>query len=337
MPGASDQDTLMVDLPTGTLANYAAARIGVTVPPGTEPGVQVCISFAWRGLTSGAGGTTRACTVTAYSPVSSPTSPSVPSGPGNSGALDCAPLPLVRLPGVRAPNPQLVAPAAASFAAVRAEIQERTGMDALAILADVLRQSAFTTSKAGVLQTSWHKAGRAIDLNQGGPFVRVAEGRQFRLYVGNVDVTAIFEAYGWQRIPVQGDTTEWWHYEWHPDGIAWTSAMLQIWDLPTLAAAFPEIPWGTLGCTGGSSTGDGDASTQPQETEELCVLGMPRYRSAVETFPGCGPPLRAGDPVAQLDTTLGFVGLSGRTSGPHLHLGLKVRSYDGSWPLVDIC
>jgi len=41
--------------------------------------------------------------------------------------------------------------------------------------------------------------------------------------------------------------------------------------------------------------------------------------------------------VAQLDTTLGFVGLSGRTSGPHLHLGLKVRSYDGSWPLVDTC
>jgi len=337
MPGPNDQDTLTVNLPAGTLANYAALHIGVTVPPDTAPGVQVCLSVAWRGLTSGAGGATRACTVTADAPASSPTAPPVPSGPGGSGVLDCAPLPLVRLSGVTAPDPRLVAPAVASFAAVRAEIQERTGVDALAVLADVLRQPSFTTSKSGVLQTSWHKAGRAIDLNQGGPFVRVAEGQQFRLYVGNVDVTAIFETHGWQRIPVQGDTAEWWHYEWHSDGIAWTSAMLQIWDLPTLTAAFPEVAWGTIGCAAGSNTGPGDSSTQPQETDELCVLGAPRYRSAVETFPGCGPPVRAGDNVAQLDTTLGFVGLSGRTSGPHLHLGLKVRSYDGSWPLIDIC
>jgi hypothetical protein len=133
----------------------------------------------------------------------------------------------------------------------------------------VLRAPSFTTSKPGVLQASWHKAGRAVDLNQGGPFVRVAEGRMFRLYVNNVDITAIFEAHGWQRIPVQGDTAEWWHYEWHSDGIAWTSAMLQIWDLPTLQAAFPEIARDTLGCAAGSNTGD-DPNT-PQETEQMCV------------------------------------------------------------------
>jgi len=170
----------------------------------------------------------------------SPTTPAPPSEPGST-TPDCAPLQLVRLPNVAAPNPKLVEPAAASFAAVRAEIQERTGLDALAVLADVLRQPSFTTSKPGVLQTSWHKAGRAMDLNQSGPFVRVAEGRMFQLYVNNVDITAIFEAHGWQRIPVQGDTLEWWHYEWHPDGIAWTSAMRQIWDLPTLQSAFPDI------------------------------------------------------------------------------------------------
>src|SRR6266545_6020619 len=183
-------------------------------------------------------------------------------------------------------------PAAASFAAVRAEIQERTGTDALAVLADALRQPSFTTSKSGVLQTSWHKAGRAIDLNQGGPFVRVAEGRQFRLYVGNVDVTAIFEAYGWQRIPVQSDSPEWWHYEWHPDGIAWTSAMLQIWDLPTLNAAFPGIDWSAISCQAGSTPGSGEPILTDQETAAMCVLGAPTFGSAVEMVDGCGPPIQ---------------------------------------------
>ena len=69
----------------------------------------------------------------------------------------------------------------------------------------------------------------------------------------------------------------------------------------------------------------------------MCVIGAPRYSSAVETIAGCGPPVHAGDRVYQLDSTLGFVGLSGRTTGPHLHLGMQVKSYDGSWPFVDIC
>jgi len=267
---------------------------------------------------------------------SASTTPIPPSGPGST-APDCASQPLVQLPNVTAPNPRLIAPAAASFAAVRAEILERTGVDALAVLGDVLRQPSFTTSKPGVLQASWHKAGRAIDLNQGGPFLRVAESNRFRLYVNNVDITAIFESHGWQRIPVQGDTAEWWHYEWHPDGIAWTSAMRQVWDLRALQAAFPEIAWSTIGCASGSNSTGGDQTTNPLELEGLCVLGAPSYRSAVETFAGCGPPIRAGDKVYQLDSTLGFVGLTGRTTGPHLHLGLKVKSYDGSWPTIDIC
>jgi hypothetical protein len=264
------------------------------------------------------------------------TTPAPPSEPG-SATPDCTPQPLVRLANVIAPNPRLIAPAAASFAAVRAEILARTGIDALAVLGDVLRQPSFTTSKPGVLQASWHKAGRAVDLNQGGPFVRVAEGRMFRLYVNNVDITAIFEAHGWQRIPVQGDTLEWWHYEWHPDCIAWTSAMVAVWDVPTLQSAFPEIAWATIGCAGGSNTGTNDSTVGPQESEHMCALGAPRYSSTVETIEGCGPPVRAGDRVYQLDTTLGFVGLTGRTTGPHLHLGMKVKSYEGVWPSVDIC
>jgi hypothetical protein len=267
---------------------------------------------------------------------STPMIPIPPSSPG-SATPDCASQALVQLPNVTAPNARLIAPAAASFAAVRAEILERTGVDALGVLGDVLRQPAFTTSKPGVLQASWHKAGRAVDLNQGGPFVRVAEGNRFRLYVNNVDITTIFEAHGWQRIPVQGDTAEWWHYEWHPDGIAWTSAMRQVWELSTLQAAFPAIAWSTIGCAGGSNSTGGDPTTNPLESEDLCILGAPGYRSAVETFAGCGPPIRAGDKVYQLDSTLGFVGLTGQTTGPHLHLGLKVKSYDGSWPMVNIC
>jgi murein DD-endopeptidase MepM/ murein hydrolase activator NlpD len=260
--------------------------------------------------------------------------PTAPPGGGNTP--DCAPQPLVQLLNVTAPQPRLVAPAAASFVEVRQEIVDRTGVDALAVLGDVLRAPSFTTSKPGVLQASWHKAGRAVDLNQGGPFVRVPEGNMFRLYVKNVDITAIFEAHGWRRIPVQGDTLEWWHYEYRSDGIAWTSAMLQVWDLPTLQAAFPEIAWETIGCSGGSN-GNTDPTINPQERELMCVLAAPSFAGSVEYIDGCGPPVSVGDKVYQLDTTLGFVGLTGNTTGPHLHLGFKVRNYDGAWPSIDIC
>ncbi len=250
------------------------------------------------------------------------------------GAPDCAPQPLVSLPGVSAPQPRLVAPADASFAQIRAEILARSGADALAVLADVLRDPAFRTDKPGVLDTSWHKAGRAVDLNTAAPFMRVVEGRLFRLYLNGVDITAIFEAHGWNRIPVQGATAEWWHYEYHPDGIAWTSAMLQVWPLARLQAAFPTVDWAAIGCQGGSNSGGSDVSL---ETKDMCVLSAPRYAGAVETIDGCGPPVRPGDTIHQLDSTLGFVGLTGHTTGPHLHLGLEVRSYDGTWPLTNIC
>ena len=69
----------------------------------------------------------------------------------------------------------------------------------------------------------------------------------------------------------------------------------------------------------------------------MCVLGAPIFGSAVETVDGCGPPIQVGDKAYQLDSTLGFVGLTGHTTGSHLHLGLKVKSYDSSWPMINIC
>lgn len=266
----------------------------------------------------------RSLTTTAFSPSSAP---------------DCSQQPLVRLPGVKASLPLLSADAAESYAQVRAEIQGRTGRDLLAVLSDALRDAAFTTNKAGVSAMSWHKTGRAIDLDQGAAWTRLPEGRYFRLLYNGVDITAIFEAHGWQRIPIhQSGVLEWWHYEWHPDGISWESAMLQVWPIAKLQSAFPQINWAAMGCTGGSGTGTGGAGIPAQPTDPLmCRSGSPSWATEIEEIDGCGPPLHVGDKVYQLDSVVGFVGMTGDTSGPHLHLGLSVRNYDGTIPNINVC
>jgi cell wall-associated NlpC family hydrolase len=77
---------------------------------------------------------------------------------------------------------------------------------------------------------------------------------------------------------------------------------------------------------------------EPQgDAEGMCVIEQPTFTSPVETLAGCGPPVRLGERVFQLDSTVGFVGLSGATSGPHLHLGLRARSYDGGYHTTNIC
>jgi hypothetical protein len=161
----------------------------------------------------------------------------------------------------------------------------------------------------------------------------------FRLYLKGVDITAIFAAHGWNRIPIQGSNPEWWHYEYHPDGISWTSAMLQVWPTATLQAAFPDINWAAIGCTGGAGIpqpGPGN-TPQPAAPDAVCVVGVPTWSSTVEYIDGCGPAVRAGEQVYHLDTAIGFVGLTGLTTGPHLHLGLQVQRYDGSYGFTDVC
>jgi murein DD-endopeptidase MepM/ murein hydrolase activator NlpD len=266
--------------------------------------------------------------------------PELPPGRGPGGSpVDCAAQMLIPLPDVvnahgRTDNTRLIAPAAAAYQAVRQEIRVRTGQDPLARLADGLRAPEFRSTKPGVARQSWHMTGRAIDLDTGYPWRRVREGRMWRLFAGSVDVTVIFERHGFNRIPDRDDSTEWWHYEYRPDGLTWASAMLQIYPLARLQAAFPEVAWTAVGCQIGA---DVPISGSLPEAHDQCTVGSPSFGAAVEEMPGCGPPVRAGDRVYQLDSVLGFVGLTGQTTGPHLHLGLKVQSYDGVYHQLDVC
>lgn len=259
-------------------------------------------------------------------------------GPGQS-PLACRPQAFVQLPGVinaagETTNMALAEDAARSFATVRAEIITATGQDPLARLADALRAPEFRSNKPGVALMSWHMTGRAIDLDTGFPWRRVRDGRMWRLYVNLTDVTALFERHGWNRIPDRADSHEWWHYEYHPNGISWASAMREVWPLQRLWTAFPQINWNSVGCTSASLDND---RPLPGDMNERCVASAPSFTRAVEDLPGCGPPVRPGDRVYQLESPLGFVGLTGQTTGPHLHLGLRQQSYTGSYAMLNIC
>lgn len=265
-----------------------------------------------------------------------------PPGPGREpgqSPLACRPQALVPLPGVvnaagSAANMALAEDAARSFAAVRAEIIAATGQDPLARLADALRAPEFRSNKPGVALMSWHMTGRAIDVDTGFPWLRRRDGRMWRLYLNATDITAIFERHGWNRIPDRADSQEWWHYEYHPNGISWASAMREVWPLQRLQAAFPQINWFSVGCQ--STQPDGNLPL-PGDMHEHCVAGAPAFAHAVETLPGCGPPVRLGDRVYQLESPLGFVGLTGQTTGPHLHLGMRQRGYAGDFPMINVC
>jgi murein DD-endopeptidase MepM/ murein hydrolase activator NlpD len=271
-------------------------------------------------------------------PTAMPTPAPPGQGPGG-GPAACAPQALVQLPDVvnahgRTDTTRLIAPAAAAFQRVRAEIVAQTGQDPLARLADALRAPEFRTDKPGVARMSWHMTGRAIDVDTSYPWRRVRDGRFWRLYLGAVDVTAIFARHGFTRIADRPDSPEWWHYEYRPDGISWARAMLQVYPVSRLVAAFPEIAWASVGC---QPHGDGPVIGPMPDDAEICVAGSPAFSTAVEEIYGCGPPVRVGDRVFMLNSTLGFVGMTGQTTGPHLHLGLQVRGYDGQYHQTDIC
>lgn len=421
------------------------------------------------------------------------------SGNTASRAQDsCIYVGLERITG-RAGNSRMHPAAAESFEFLRERVRDLTGDDALAVLADVLRRPGFTSDKAGVDFHSWHKAGRAIDLNLGGPWRIVPEGARYRVYhrPTGVDITALFEAAGWRRIPQHGAVAEWWHYEYRADDVAWETAMRQVWPLDVLQRELPMINWPTIDCQGSGeppvpvpadpacttvpigtglqgaieaiagsgavitsgyydtrvingktvlhkgidiatpagvgrtihaymggtvltratggiegnylilrgddgrhyyyghmqfpalagpgthvTTGErigyigatgyvtgphihvqvsevgnktwidpepilggyagGTSSLCPPAGSmttvdgiTFCQAGSPTWHGhSEEVVPGCGPPVTLGVDVRQLDDRIGFVGLTGKTTGPHLHLGVQVRPHDGTNPLV---
>lgn len=194
-----------------------------------------------------------AAVVSTPTPTTTPTASSSPVPLlVSNGAMstDCSFQGLQSIP-VIAPRPALHPDAAASFALVRADAKAQIGVDVLGTLDDVLRAPDYESTKPGVASYSWHKAGRAIDLNIGGPFRVIQEpitihGTTYeysRVFVGNVDLTAIFLRHGWQRIPTQEGVDEWWHFEYHPGLDAWAVAMRQVWPLDQLVRSLPHIPW----------------------------------------------------------------------------------------------
>ena len=208
---------------------------------------------------------------TAAPPIKSMSTNTAPIQPAWS--INLQPGTLVRLPGVVAPQPMLIADAAAPFLRARARILQASGVDYLSRLDDAFRSVNFETDKPGVASESWHKAGRAFDVassrvvggGEGVAFIRdpanrklyrvllrcsrqdgslgtwytsrQAAGRRAGYYV---DVTTILLSEGFQRIPPSGSVSEAWHYEYHP-GLKWSTAMQQLYKLGTLRRLFPDI------------------------------------------------------------------------------------------------
>ncbi|NTV30595.1 hypothetical protein HGA91_01260 [candidate division WWE3 bacterium] len=178
----------------------------------------------------------------------------------------CPNLPLVTVDGVQnsvASMAKLIPNAHDSFLNIRQAVLAATGVDALGRTSDMLRPASLPAG-TGSINRSWHKTGRAVDLYTtslynlptSGAFTVTPEGQLFRVVangpLGSIDVTALFEAQGWNRIPkhTTDGVLEWWHYEYHPGGVDWYTAMRQVWPLSTLQSAFPTIDWTRVACTG---------------------------------------------------------------------------------------
>jgi hypothetical protein len=179
------------------------------------------------------------------------------------------PSPKVEYMNVVAPMPFLVSGKVAnSYRQLRKIVLESTGIDFLAVCADMMRDKNFNSGKIGVAYRSNHKTGRAFDYDQSSnKLVIVSEphGTQqfFRTWLKcskqdstqgiqltlrdirgyNVkawlfDFTAAAERLGWQRIPawkgwgLKGsgyNKMELWHYQ-MMEGLSWDEAMRYIYD-----------------------------------------------------------------------------------------------------------
>lgn len=177
--------------------------------------------------------------------------------------------------GIRSGNSRMNPKAAESLNRVKQEVIQKTnqatGDSVFGSLAEILRPANWPASKPGVAYKSWHKTGRAIDLNIGfrnSVFRVEPEGRMFRVFLrdSNLDLTEILERNGWFRIPAVEGVEEWWHYQYHPDNISWENAIYQVYssNVGVIESAFPDVDWGSVSqnCTTGNYS-YGSSNTKP--------------------------------------------------------------------------
>ncbi|HEY1016152.1 MAG TPA: hypothetical protein VGE07_25815, partial [Herpetosiphonaceae bacterium] len=133
-----------------------------------------------------------------------------------------------------------------------------------------------------------------------------------------------------------GSVSEWWHYELRR-GLSWEAAAQTAYTRAELERYYPEVDWATTGCEDGDGppTGGGIPSPLPW-LNLICQPEPPSFASAIEELAGCGPPVRVGSPVHQGLGWLGVVGVTGATTGPHLHLGLWLTGMAGA-SQTDVC
>lgn len=150
----------------------------------------------------------------------------------------------VTVSGLVAGDPRMAPDAAVAWQAARSAVINAGAGDYLgAATSDTLRPIEFYPVASNQVWKSWHKTGRAVDLPQTYTGLRhVQEGSYERLYIDQVDVTAIMHSYGFARIPSNPSRPEWWHFEYRA-GYTWKQAMAQVHPVPNLQAVFPDEDW----------------------------------------------------------------------------------------------
>lgn len=251
----------------------------------------------------------------------------------------CGRVQLVPVPA-RASDPRMTPDAAAAWHRADVRIAQALGYPWLReYVSDIMRPVEHRPTKPNQILESWHKTGRAVDVPQTGRGLRIVqEGAYQRLFVAGVDITAIMVEAGFERIPSSPARPEWWHFELR-GGLAWQGAMAQVYPIDILQQQYPALDWSAFPCQG-QTPADPGSPDEHEDPFQTCTEGVPSWNTVYEELAGCGPPLSWSTEVQTLDHVIGHVGLTGWTTGAHLHLGLRQRSgatAAGTYATIDVC